>query len=341
MPLARRFWLIAAAVLVSASAAQGQATKLLPNDTEMVVTINIQQVLNSEALKAQEAKVITDLIKGKITQGLEDKGTDKYLKQAGFDIYKDLSSITFALPGGRSFEESFVVVNGKFDAEKIEAAFKDAAKDTEAKFEVTEIAKTRAFEIQGKAEKKMYVGILDAKTMILCGSKTDFAEAVDRFKGTKKAAFKADVVKGLLETISPKQSISMVATSNMMSRVADNAPQAGAQAKAAVAAIQQVDGASIAITLQKDLEILIGVNAKDKETASKYSAIADAFLKAAREKVAEKAKENEKDEQVKLTLDILRTIQATTRGSNIIIQGRISYENLGAIIKLLPLNPPQ
>ena len=79
-----------------ATAVHAQATKLLPNDTEMIVTLNLKQILNSEIAKAN--KTLLDIAKGKIEEMLDDKGFGKYLKKADFDLFRDLSSITVGGP---------------------------------------------------------------------------------------------------------------------------------------------------------------------------------------------------------------------------------------------------
>src|SRR5438132_362818 len=106
------------------------------------------------------------------------KGVDKWLKKADFDLFKDLSSITFAIPGARNPEEGFILLEGNFDAEKIEAAATEASKEAGGGLKVVMIGKVKAFEIAPKDEKTMYVGILNKKTMIACATKADFAEAV-------------------------------------------------------------------------------------------------------------------------------------------------------------------
>jgi|ERR1051325_1014803 hypothetical protein len=334
MQFAHRLWVAAGcalALLVSASAVHAQQTKLLPNDTEMVVVFNLQQILKSEVLKGDEAKLLVEVVKAKVNKGLEDKMLDKHLKNAGFDLFKDLTSITYAIPGGRPPEEGFIVLEGKFNADKIEEAAVAAAKDSPEVFRVTKIAGVKTFEISPANQKPMYIGILDNKTMIVTADRADYTEAIARYNGTKKAAFKADVIKSLIGAVNARQSISFVATSKVLAKLAENVPND--KAKAVVAGIE-AEGYSIAITINRDLDIHLGLNAKDNETASKYGTLVNAGLKAAREKVAEKAKE---DEKAKVALDILRTIEATTKGPNLTIRGQISFEHLDMILKNLPI----
>ena len=339
MQFARRFCIAAAcalSLLLSSSAAQAQQTKLLPNDTEMIVTFNVQQILKSELLKGDQAKVIVEMAKAKINDGLDDKGIAKWFKQADFDLFQDLHSVTFAIPGGRDPEEGFIVLEGKFDAEKIEAAATEASKQAGGGLKVIRIAKVKAFEVSPKDEKKMYVGVLNNKTMIACATKADFAEAVDRLNGEKAPNYKSAVFKGLLETVNNKQSISFVATSDMLAKLAEKAPEGagGAQAAQAIALLKQLDGISTAVTIQKNIDFQLGVNTKDNETASKYAGLGNILIGAAKVKIGDEAKKNEK---LVPAMEILNSIRVTAQGSNLVVRGQISLETLEKLLKDLPI----
>ena len=332
MQFARHFWFASVCVLglfVSASAVQAQPTKLLPNDTEMIVTVNLQQILSSEVVKANKA--IFEFAKGMAAEKLTEKGADKFFKKAGFDPFKDLTSITVAIPGGRDPGEGLIVLEGNFDADKIEAAVTDAGE----KVKVTTIASVKAFEVTAKDDKTVYVGILDAKTMIACVSKADFTEAVGRFKGTKTANFKADTLKSLLPTVNSKQSLSIVATSNLLVRLAENNPNAeSVQAKMAIEGLKKIEGFSAGITMQKDIDFKVGVNTKDKETASKFAAFSDKFIQDARGKVAKLADQNEK---LAPAVAVLQTIRVSAQGSNLVVTGQVTFETLEKLLSNLPI----
>jgi hypothetical protein len=328
MQLSRRLWIAVLCVFVSASAAPAQQIKLLPADTEMILTFNIQQMLESKV--AKENKALIELAKGKIDEVLQDKGIAKHLKKADFDLFRDLTSVTLGIPGGRNPEEGFILLEGKFDADKIEGATKDAGDSVK----MTKIAGVKAFEVNPGDGKTMYVGILDKKTMIACATKADFEEAVARQKGTK-SGFKAEVVKNLMSTVNAKQSISMIATSNILAKLAENAPQgAGAQAQQAVAILKSMEGFSAAVTIQKDIDFQLGVNTKDNETAQKYAGIGNLAIGVAKMKIEEQAKMNEK---LVPAVDIVNSIRLTAQGPNLVVRGQITFDNLQKIIQALPL----
>ena len=337
MRFARPFWIAAVCafgLLMGTSAVQAQNTKLLPNDTELVFTINLAQILKSEVVTKNE--LILGIAKGKIEEQLDEKGIAKFLKKADFDLFRDLHTITIAVPGGnRNPEDSFILIEGKFDAEKIEAMAKEVDKETGG-VKVIKIGNVNAFEVSPKEDKKMYVGILDAKTVIATASKADFAEAVSRLNGRKTAAFKSEVIKSLLETVNSKQSISLVATSNLMAKLAENAPQGagGDKAKQFMEILKQTDGFSTAVTIQKDIDFLFGINTKNADTASKYALQGGLLIAGAKAMLAAEAKKNEKLGPV---VDILNTLKLTTQGANLVVRGQITFDTLAEVLKGLPL----
>jgi hypothetical protein len=336
MQMVRRCCLVAVtalAVLIGAASAQAQATKLLPNDTELVLTINLKQILTSEVAKAN--KTLLDFAKQAIEQKLEDNPSSKYLKKANFNFLTDLHSISVAMPVGRDFGEGMIVLQGKFDAEKIEEAATEASKEAGGGLKIIEIANTKVFQVTPREdEKTIYVGVLDKKTMIACTSKTDFATAVARLSGSQAASFKAEF-KSAVGALSNKQSISIAATSAALLKLMDKLPDAAAaQADKASPILKQLDGFSAFITIQKDIDFQIGVNTKDAETANQYAAASKAGLEFAKKLVGDKAKD---DEKAAAALAVINSIQATATGVNLVIRGQISADTLEKILQLLPI----
>ena len=93
-------WLAAIIVAFAAVATAGAIEpKYLPNDTEMVFTVNLRQILDSDLFKTNKDAVA----QGKAALENQAGGNPvmKYLKTAGFDIFRDLQSITVANNGGK------------------------------------------------------------------------------------------------------------------------------------------------------------------------------------------------------------------------------------------------
>jgi hypothetical protein len=319
-------WVASLCLFAGATAANAQQIKLLPGDTELIFNINLQQMLKSEM--AKENKLLIDLLKAKVKEGLEDKGLAKHLEKAGFDLFRDLHSVTVGVPGARSPDEIFILIEGTFDEDKIETAIKEAGKEAGGGVKATKIAGAKAFEISPQDEKTVFIGILDAKTIIACAVKSDFEEAVARMKGTK-SGFKAEIMKKLASTVNAKQSISVIATTKLIGDVgaqaAENFGKAGGRAKQAAEMLKTLEGLSFALSIQKDIEFQIGVNAKDADTAKGIADLGTLALDSIKKKAADKAKE---DEQAKTAMEILESIRITAKGSNLIIRGQLNFDTV-------------
>jgi hypothetical protein len=322
------------AVSLCARPAQAQATKLLPNDAEMVVTVNLQQILKSEVLTGNKA--ILEILKAKFNEQMEEKGVDKYFKKAGFDPLVDLSSVTVAIPGaGRNQAEVVVILEGKFDGEKIEAAATEANKEQGGAMKVIQLANTKVFELSPPNEKTIYIGVLSKKYMLATATKADFTEAVARMKGTKQSSLKPEV-KSLLGVVNNKQSFSLVATGAALLKLSENAPQGagGDGAKVAMAALDKLNGASIAITIAKNIDFEVGINTKDNQTATEFAGAVTAGVNIFKPNIAKQAKN---DAKFAPALEVLESISAKAQGNNLMIRGQLSYETLGKILQNLPM----
>jgi hypothetical protein len=116
---------LTAALLTFPAARAAEVDRLLPADSELVVTVNVRQILESPLFKkhvalkdAQDA--LTEHLPGEANQ---------ILKDLGFDPFTDLDSVTVAGPGGHDKDRGLIVVRGRFDADKIKARAAQAAKD--------------------------------------------------------------------------------------------------------------------------------------------------------------------------------------------------------------------
>lgn len=151
MLISRREWQAALVVTLGLAATwtttEAADPKYLPNDTEIVLTVNVKQILDSELVKANKDAV--DQGKAMLENQAGDNPAMKYLKAAGFDIFRDLHSVTVASSGAK--EPSAIIVTGKFDSAKITATAEEAAKDNPDSLKVTKLAQQTVFEITPRA----------------------------------------------------------------------------------------------------------------------------------------------------------------------------------------------
>src|SRR5262245_16165596 len=120
MTAIRRMWLAGLVLTLTAyAAAPARAVdpKILPGDTELVVSLNIKQLLASDI--AKQYKDILDQARGFIEGQIQNNPAAKYLEKAGFDLLRDLHGVTIATNGSKEVDAVFVVIEGKFDTEKV------------------------------------------------------------------------------------------------------------------------------------------------------------------------------------------------------------------------------
>jgi hypothetical protein len=176
-------------------------------------------------------------------------------------------------------------------------------------YKIIKIAGVKAFAVSPLDEKTMNIGILNKKTMIACSKQADFGEVVARLSGTKNPNFKAASFKRLLESVNGTRCICVVATSDMLVKLAENAPEGvPAQAKQVLEILKQMDGFCVTVTIEKNIDFHFGLNTKKPETAAKLARALSNAVGTRKAKVAEQAK---KDETLKPALDILNTMRVT------------------------------
>jgi hypothetical protein len=97
--------------------------------------------------------------------------------------------------------------------------------------------------------------------------------------------------------------------------------------------LEGIDGFSLAITVAKDIQFQVGINAKDEENAKKMADFGNASLFFIRTVAAQKAKE---DEKLAPIVDIAKTLRVTNQGSNVLLRGEASLDSIERLMKNLP-----
>ena len=327
--------LIAAAALPARAA---DVSKLLPDDATMVVSFNMRQFLDSELIKKNKDTV--EQVKGMIEQALPaDNPAMKYLKAMGIDPFKDLHSVTMAMGASTKPEAGFILIEGNFNAEKFNNTAAEAAKDNADAVKITKKGNNQIVEITPPGDNARVFTTLAGKNMLLvAGSLTGLTDGLERVNGTKKNNLKKEF-RSLVETTSSKQSMNIVATGAAIAKLLDENPnipeQQRAQVDMAVKFLKNIDGFSVAITLAKDIQFQLGVNAKDNDTAKTMAQQAQKGLAGIQFLLQLQAGQNEK---LAPLMDILKTLKVTNQGSNLIIQGQVTPEVIGELMKNLPNN---
>jgi hypothetical protein len=301
--------------------------KYLPSDTEIVISVNIKQMLQSEVAKNYRDAI--DQAKAFIENHIQNNPAAKYLEQAGFDVFRDLHAVTVASNGGKDLDSGIIIIQGDFNPDKIHAAAEDIARDNAGALRIIRIGGKKAWEITPPGDKRVYA-LLNDKMLVACGAEETLKETIQRSSGAARVGLKPGVG-SLLKTTSDKQSFSFVATGAALQRLVEEARVPNADA--AVGMLGALEGLSAAVTLTRDVQFQLGMNTKDEETAKKAAAAANGGLFMVRTLAQQKAKE---DANLEPLVDISKSLRITSKGNNILLRGEITTENLERLLKNLP-----
>jgi hypothetical protein len=304
---------------VTASAVRAVDIKLLPKDTEVVFTVNFKQILESELVNSQKESL--EQVKAMFKQGVPGaEDATKYLKKAGLDPFKDLHSITVAMPASKDPEAGFIIVTGTFNTEKIQAAAEEAIKTEGDAIKITRAGTQVVYEVSPPGEKKLFVTFVGGRSLLASSTKDGLADAMARAAGNKQSEIKKEL-KTLLEGTSDQQSLSLVATGNAITKLMEDAPIPNGQQFGPL--LQQITGMTGSVTIKKDIHFELGIGAGDEENAKKMAQGANFGLFAAKALVQQKVKEDEKLEPVN---EIMNTLKVTSQGSNVVLRGEVTMK---------------
>jgi hypothetical protein len=330
MITSRRAWQVAMVValggLATFSTVRAADSKYLPNDTEIVFTINLKQILDSDLVKAN--KDALNQAKAQLENQAGDNPALKYLKAAGFDIFRDLHSITMASNGSK--DPTAILIDGTFNTAKFNATAEEVAKDSPDTIKITKVGVRTVFEITPPGEKMGFACLIDGKVLLATSSKEALTNALAQASGSKKSELKKEFAV-LLDTVNNKQSINFVATGPALAKLVESAPIPNGEA--ASAALQNIDGLSGAITVNKDVQFQLGINAKDEPGAKKMASDGSGMLLVVQVLVGQQAK---KDEKFAPLVDVVKTLRITSQGSNVLLRGTVSIDVIEKLMKNIP-----
>jgi hypothetical protein len=323
------FGLALAALLLAVPVRAAEVDKLLPNDTETLVTINVRQILDSPLVQ----KLAVDRAKKALDEQDEVK---KVLTELGFDPFKDLDSITFALSSGSDTDKNLTIVHGKFDVAKFAAKGEEVAKDMKDVVKITKVpgpgaegGKINLYEVNMPGQTQaVYVALVDKNTLVTSPGKDFVLDAIDKQAGRKKSELKSKELKTLLGRIDGKQSI----WAAVLGSTLEKSPLATDDT--AKDLIAKLTDANLGITIDKDLKAEVGITAKNTEDAKKLDEAINDNLNQAVGLLSILAGNQP---EIKPLLTLLKTIKPRLKDKTITIQATVDGEDIEkAVDKLKP-----
>jgi hypothetical protein len=182
--------------------------KYLLDDADFVAVLNVRQVLDSPLFKKA--------IAGKLDELLRDPKVAASLKDFGLDPMKDIDRICLAVGQSgrrqdRPWSGAFFVVQGRFDKARLETAAKKLATST------AEHGSATIYELTpGGFLQPFFGAVLDNRHVVLATAKEQVQAALDKAAGKRKTELKNKALAAMLAKIKPEESLSAVATGEMV-----------------------------------------------------------------------------------------------------------------------------
>lgn len=313
-----------AVFLLAGTARAEDPAKFMPDKTDMVVSINIKQMMNSE--------IFTKYLKDMVKQGIEDNAELKqFFTATGLDPYKDVERISFGMklpeelgPGSGSPENVMLVAEGKWDAGKVSGVLAQAAQQRDNLSIIKEGAFT-IYKFEGDNGDSMYLTILDDNMAVGSDSKSGLIDGIDRIKN-KKVGTLASTISGAWAKADTNQS--MVMLMGVKGKIeADAIPDPNM-----APLLTDIDALSISLDMTKDLALKLNATYASKDAAAAAGRTLSDQLDNIRNFMTILAFQEAR--LMEPLADFSRSLGVKTGDKDVTLSGKMSGKGVGVLIDL-------
>jgi hypothetical protein len=296
----------------------GDIDKFLPKETDVVVSVNVKQILDSAVVK----KNALDMIKAALSGNKEVQET---LKALGLDPLKDFSRISMGLGlDDPSKPKAVVVVEGKFDARKIDDVLEMLAKNEPKKFAKDKVGGQTIYKITTPDQPvPLFAAPIDSSILFFGTSKEYVGAAFEAVKGTRKPEIKKEL-SALLGKADSKSSLYVVAYTK--GRL-DSIPLPDASMKKV---IEQIHSLTIDLKVEKDANLEVAVGTESTDAAKQMQALISGGLDFV--KIQAKVALNAQPELQPL-IDLVNSLKSVQKEKAVVITGSLGSEAIDKLFE--------
>jgi hypothetical protein len=308
-------------------------TKLLPDDTSMVFTANVKQIIGSAAFAKHYRKMADDFLKTEPAQMI--------LKDSGFDPFKDVDRVVFAM--GRNMYEAtedpnsnnvsfdgipLGIIQGRFDPAKLHAKLGQLVQQHPGMLVVHKVGDVKLYEMT--QPQKAFAALIDAATIVV-GSRTQVTAALEKAAGKKTAKLQNKLIAQTVEKLDAK--LSILATIVEEAVISTSVSRSGNQKpdiKYFTLGDSGMAGLRITATIGEDIKGKAEITGKDADQTKKLAQDIEDGLKKA---IAEGAKEVATEKELAPVVDALKTVKTAVKDQVITLEGQAAGDAVIALIK--------
>jgi len=251
----RKTWMkaLGLALLALCAAAPSRAAQpdpLVPGDAEMVVAVNVRQMLDSPLVKKYSLGQMKAALKA-------NEQAQKMLAATGVDPFKDVDRVVLAKGAGGN-DKVLVVVRGRFDPEKVQAAAADFAEKEPGKLKISKQGGVRLYELKTE-NKPAFAAFAGKNALVVSPTRESTLEAVKN-AGNEAPELNQEM-QAALGKVTGKESVwwAVVITEEMKKQMKKN-PQAAEMAP-------NLDAITGSFNLAEDARISLQVHTRNAKAA--------------------------------------------------------------------------
>jgi hypothetical protein len=306
-------------LFVAWPAQAAEIDKYLPDDTGIVGTVNVKQIMESPLVKKHALDKLKGLLK-------EQNEVTTVLDALGFDPFKDLTSITTAVPTIEMEPKAYMIAHGQFDIAKFEAKAKDVAEKMGDLLKIHKEGNHTVYEVSPPdAPKPLFVGLVDKTTIVGSHEKDFIIDSFARAAGQKKSALKKEV-QDLIEKVDGKQSLWFVVPGEVLAK----AQFPGKEEEETKKHIERIESVTLSFNIGKDVKLSLSIAAKNADSAKEMAEDVKKGLDMAKGFLPVIVQQ---EKRLAPLVDIVGAIKVETEGKSVTISSEVSEELIEKGIK--------
>jgi hypothetical protein len=320
MQFSRRAQMVLAALAVVALAVPARAAdvnKFLPDDAEIVMVLNVQQIIQSPLVQKHAIAHVKQALQA-------DEKVKQVLATVGFDPLKDLTRITAAASAVSPDAKGAIIAEGKFDLAKIEAKVEELTKEKKDMLKIIKEGDHKLLEIKNPQEEKpAFAALIDNSTIVFGSDKAFVVDSFDRAAGKKKPALKKEIV-ALIEKANQSQSMWLVAPGAVFAK----SPLAEDEKSKKI--LEKVENLSVGFTLGEDFSMVTAIATKTADAAKEISEELKNGLETVKGLLALVAGQQK---ELAPLVDVVGSIKVATENATVTLKSEVSKETIEKSLK--------
>jgi hypothetical protein len=293
--------------------------KLLPADSEFVISVNVKQIVDSDIVKKYALE--------QIKQALQGADAKKFLTDLGLDPLKDVDRFVVGGSSKDSDVKALTVLRGKFDPDKLYKAAEAQTKKDPDHFSLVKDGKDVMFKYQPETGNPVYGTAVDETTVIL-GTEKKLVSTALAATG-KKSAVSKDLA-ALVAKMDDKASLWGVwVTKDKLNNA--KFPKGGGAPPGLAEQVQKMETVAAVVRVTADITFEVTVGMPNADSADEFGKMIDDMLQQAKGALPFLAA---MQPQLKPLVEVVKTIKSATKDKAVVVTGKMAGSAIGELLKL-------